>query len=480
MDLTFDDPFSMIERPNVGIIHLGVGAFFRAHVAQYIAAAMKHSGGDWGVVGVCLKRPNIRDLMRPNSYGYFAQEMGAQENVIRPVTVIQDILVAPENPSAVLSMMSNASVKIVSLTVTEKGYCYDPSTLGLDHGNADVIQDLTKPDNPASAIGYICRALDLRRKSGLKPFTVLSCDNLVQNGNLTRRVVLEMCEFIDLDLQTWVAEHGAFPNTMVDRIVPATTQIDVDQIFQVTGIPDLAPVIHEPFSQWVVEDNFAAGRPNFAAVGGQFADDVGPFERMKLRCLNGAHSALAYLGYLAGFETISDVVQEAVFEQFVQDLWQTEIIPVLTVPLGVDLNDYTQSLLQRFQNPKIRHRTWQIAMDGSLKMPLRVISSIADNLAQDRVPSGLFLALAAWMRYTSGRTLNGEPIDVRDPLADRLAAIWLGAGGSEDVVAEYLTIREIFPTEFAQNSTVFAELCKALLTLQNHGPLMAAKMTLAT
>lgn len=463
----------------MGIIHLGVGAFFRAHAAQYITAAMEHSGGDWGVVGVSLKRPNIRDLMRPNSYGYFAQEMGAQENVIRPVTVIQDILVAPENPSAVLSVMSNPAIKIVSLTVTEKGYCYDPSTSGLDHGNADIIQDLNMPDNPASAIGYICRALDLRRKSGLKPFTVLSCDNLVQNGNLTRRVVLEMCGMIDPDLQTWVAKHGAFPNTMVDRIVPATTQTDVDQIFQVTGITDLAPVIHEPFSQWVVEDNFAAGRPDFAAVGAQFTDDVELFEHMKLRCLNGAHSALAYLGYLAGFETISDVVQEAVFEHFVQDMWKNEIIPILTVPPGVDLNDYTQSLLQRFQNPKIRHRTWQIAMDGSLKMPLRVISSIEDNLTLDRIPSRLFLALAAWMRYTSGRTFDGEQIDVRDPLKDRLADIWLGPGDPENVVAEYLTIREIFPAELAKNPTVFAELCKALLTLQKHGSLMGAKMTLA-
>ncbi len=428
-------------RPKVGIVHLGLGAFFRAHGAIYIAEAMTASGGDWGIRAASLQRPDTRDALRPQDYAYVALEAGPAGDRAQVIEVIEDILVAPEDPAALVAAMADPAVKIVSLTVTEKGYCHQPATGALNTAHPDIQHDLANP-LPRSAIGFLVRALAARRLAGLRPFTVLSCDNLPHNGAVVRGVVLEFARALDAGLAEWIAAEGRFPATMVDRIVPATKPEDHARVAAL-GFDDAAPVVHEPFRQWVVEDDFVdAARPDFAAAGVQMVADVAPFELMKLRMLNGTHSALAYLGYLAGFETIAETVADAAFAGFVQSLWLREIIPVLTPPDGSDLTAYARALLARYQNPAIRHRCWQIAMDGSQKLPQRILGTLGE--ATTPCP-GLSLAVAAWMVYVGGLDEKGLPIEVKDPLAPQLFA----AANSTDPVGALLALRAVFSPQQA-------------------------------
>ncbi len=450
-----------------GIVHLGLGAFFRAHGAIYLAEAMAKSGGDWGIVGVSLQSPGTRDRLKPQGWAYTALELAPEGEKPQVVTVLRDVLVAPENPQAVLDAMADPAVKIVTLTVTEKGYCHEPSTGRLNRAHPDIQHDLQSPQ-PRSAPGFLVRALAMRRERGLAPFTVLCCDNLPENGRVVRGVVLELAGLIDPALADWIATHGAFPATMVDRIVPATTAADLDRLEAMAGYRDESPVMHEPFRQWVIEDDFVdAARPDLGAVGAQLVGDVTPFEHMKLRMLNGTHSSLAYLGYLAGHETIADTVADPAFADFLRGLWRHEIIPALTPPPGVDLGDYADALLARYANPAIRHRTWQIAMDGSQKLPQRILGTIAEVRAAGGTVPGLTLAVAAWMRYVSGRDQSGRPIEVKDPMAARLAALW--RDDPAETVAGFLALAEVFPPALRDDPGFAADLTAALSGLIRDG-----------
>lgn len=457
-------------RPKVGIVHLGPGAFFRAFNAPFTSEAVAKSGGDWGILTVSLRSPDIRDKLKPQGCAYTSVTLapdGAQYTVIE---VINGILVAPEDPRAVLDTMADPDVKIVSLTVTEKGYCYNSATGGLLLGHPDIAHDLAHPDAPKSAIGYITHALNLRRMAGVAPFSVLSCDNLPNNGPLTRAVVLDFARAFDADLADWIATHCRFPATMVDRITPATTQSDIDALAAAQGYVDNACVMHEPFRQWVITDDFVNDdRPDWGAVGAQLVSDVEPFELMKLRCLNGTHSTLAYLGYLAGYETISETVADPAFARFITTLWADEIIPTLPQPEGEDLTAYTQSLLRRYQNPAIRHKTWQIAMDGSQKLPQRLLGTLSDNLKAGRDIAGLSLAVAGWMRYVGGVDEKGAPIDVKDPLAAQLRAAYDSHDTPESKVAALLAIRDVFPAGLAENATFRAAVTGAFTQLCANG-----------
>ncbi|MHB0952396.1 MAG: mannitol dehydrogenase family protein [Allorhizobium sp.] len=458
------------KRARPGIVHLGLGAFFRAHGAVYISEAMEKSGGDWGIVGVSLVRPDQRELLAPQDFAYTAVELGPNGETSRVISVIDDVLVARENPQAVLDAMSDPAIRIVSLTVTEKGYCHEPSTGRLNRTHPDIVHDLEHPEAPLSAVGYLVRALQRRRDAGNRPFTVLCCDNLPENGKVVKGVVLELAALIDPALADWISAEGAFPSTMVDRIVPATKPEDIERLSRWTGVLDLSPVMHEPFRQWVVEDHFVDGeRPDLAAVGVQLVKDVTPFEHMKLRCLNGTHSALAYLGYLAGYETISDTVADPDFARFCKRLWKNEIVPGLKAPEGVDLVAYTAALFDRYSNPAIRHRTWQIAMDGSQKLPQRILSTLGENLRAGRPIKGLTLAVAAWMRYVAGVDERGGTIDVRDPLAARLKTLSDGAATDRERVAALLSVREVFPAALAENEQFRSALIAAYAGLVDRG-----------
>ncbi|MBC7736261.1 MAG: mannitol dehydrogenase family protein [Candidatus Saccharibacteria bacterium] len=432
-------------RPGIGIVHLGLGAFFRAHGAIYVAEAMAASGGDWGILAASLQSPRMHDDLAPQGFAYTALQAGPDGDRGQIVEVLQGVLVARQNPAALVAAMADPAVRIVTLTITEKGYCHNPTDGSLNFNDLSVQHDLVNP-LPQSAVGFMVRALQARWIAGIRPFTVLSCDNLPHNGAVVRGVVLAIAARVDPALADWIAREGRFPATMVDRIVPATKAEDLARVSAVTGMFDAAPVIHEPFRQWVVEDDFVDGaRPNLAAVGVQMVHAVAPFELMKLRMLNGTHSSLAYLGYLAGHETIADTVADPVFAGFVQQLWQREIIPVLQAPEGVNLTAYADALMQRYQNPAIRHRTWQIAMDGSQKLPQRILGTLMAGKGP-----GLSLAVAAWMRYVGGVDEAGQPIDVRDPLAAALRAASDSAGSVEGKVAAILAMRQIFAPEVAE------------------------------
>ena len=451
--------------PGIGIVHLGLGAFFRAHGAIYVEEAMAASGGDWGILGVSLRSPDIRNALAPQGGHYTALELAPEGPRARVVGAVQGVLVAPEDPQAVLEAMADPAVRIVSLTVTEKGYCHEPATgrLNLDH--PDIRHDLAQP-LPVSAPGYLVRALQMRRAAGLPPFTVLTCDNLPRNGHLLRGLILELAQAIEPALADWIDTHACFPATMVDRIVPATTPDDIGRVSALTGHQDAAPVVHEPFRQWVVEDEFVGGlRPDLGAVGVQMVQDVAPFELMKLRMLNGAHSSLAYLGYLGGHETIADCMADPPYRALVRRLWAAEIIPALAPPQGVDLTAYAAALEARFANRAIRHRTWQIAMDGSQKLPQRFLSTLATNIAAGRPSPGLMLAIAAWMTYVGGVDEQGGPIDVREPLASRLRA--LSSGAPADRVAALLSVSEVFPQALA--AAIAPGVTAAFLDLQAKG-----------
>ncbi|ARC90601.1 mannitol dehydrogenase [Rhodovulum sp. MB263] len=463
--------------PEPGIVHLGLGAFFRAHGAIYTEEAMARSGGAWGIIGVSLKSPGTRDALAPQGCAYTALELGAEGAIARPVEIIREVLVAPEDPQAVLEAMADPAIRIVTLTITEKGYCHDPATGALNLEHPDIVHDLGAA-HPLSAPGYLVRALQLRRDRGLRPFTVLTCDNLPENGRLVRGVVLALAARIDPALADWIGNEGRFPATMVDRIVPATSAEDIARVEALTGYHDAAPVMHEPFRQWAIEDDFVDdARPDWGAVGAELVADVTPYEHMKLRMLNGAHSALAYLGYLAGHETISDSVADPALGGFVRHLWAKEITPSLTPPPGVSLSAYAEALAARFANPAIRHRTWQIAMDGSQKLPQRILATLSDNLVEGRASPGLILTVAAWMRYVGGIDEAGQPIDVRDPLAERLRVLSDGADTPEGKVEALLSVREVFPQ--ALSLTLKRQLAEAYSRLLSEGARVAASAACA-
>ncbi|MFA8387271.1 MAG: mannitol dehydrogenase family protein [Pelagibaca sp.] len=441
-------PADTEQRPKTGIVHLGLGAFFRGFGCVFVADAMAASGGDWGIIGVSLRSPDTRDALQDQGWGYTSVTLAPEGEVTRWIDVLNDVLVAPEDPVAVLAAMADPAVRIVTLTVTEKGYCHNPSTGKLNTDHPDIQHDLAH-DLPVSAPGFLVRALARRREAGVAPFTVLTCDNLPENGRLVRGLVLDFAQAIDPALADWIATECRFPSTMVDRITPATTKADIARVAQLTGRVDAAPVMHEPFAQWVIEDDFVGGaRPDFAAAGVEMVQDVTAHEHMKLRMLNGTHSALAYTGYLAGHDTIADTVADPVFAAYVRQLW-SEIMPAVQAPEGVSLTDYADALFDRYANPGIRHRTWQIAMDGSQKLPQRILGSLEANVAAGRHSAALCLAVAAWMRYVGGVDERGQAIDVRDPLAARLRDVSDSADTPEGKVAALLGFRDVFPADLA-------------------------------
>lgn len=452
-----------------GIVHLGPGAFFRAFNAIYTDEAMAAQGGDWGITAVSLRSPTARDQLVPQDGAYTAVEKGPEGDALKVIGAIANVLVAPEDPEAVLAKMADPAVKIVSLTVTEKGYCYNPASGALDPQNADIQHDLALPASPRSAPGFLVEALARRKAAGTAPFTVMSCDNVPSNGALARKIVLAFAQARDADLAAWIEAEVPFPSTMVDRITPATTEPDVAALAEAAGYHDPACVIHEPFRQWVIEDDFVDERPAWEVGGAQFVQSVEAHELMKLRCLNGTHSTLAYLGYLSGHETIAETVGDRVFARLCERLWAEEIIPTVPKPEGEDLDAYAKALLERYQNPAIRHRTWQIAMDGSQKLPQRLLGTVRDNLASGRLPQGLCLAVAGWMRYVGAVDEAGGAIDVRDPLAERLKAASDSAADPAGKVAALLGMEEVFGADLPEHSGFRAAVEAAYTGLSEYG-----------
>jgi fructuronate reductase len=442
-------------RLETGIVHLGLGAFARGHLADYTEDVLERQFGPsssaWGIVGVSLRSADQRRRLAPQDGLYTTLCREPEGTTARVIGCVTDCLVLPEAMEATLALMARPSTMIVSLTITEKGYCHDPATGRLNERHPDIRNDFDHPVAPRSAVGLMVAALARRRAQGLAPFTVLCCDNLPHNGALVQRLVADFASLRDQKLAAWIERNCAFPSTMVDRIVPATTEADIALAAELTGLHDAAPVVHEPFRQWVIEDRFVDGvRPTWHEVGAELVGDVAPFEAMKLRLLNGSHSALAYLGFLGGHETIGDCVADPAYRRFVQELWADEIIQVTPTPAGTDLHAYAASLLARYDNPSIRHRTSQIAMDGSQKLPQRLLGTTRDRLSRGLPIRRLALTVAAWMVYVGGKNEQGQSFDVRDPLAAILASALATAGETPGGrVAALLGVEAVFSADLA-------------------------------
>ncbi|HEY6894684.1 MAG TPA: mannitol dehydrogenase family protein [Rhodanobacteraceae bacterium] len=407
----------------IGIVHLGIGAFHRAHQAIYTDDAIAIAGGNWGICGVSLRSPDVRDRLAPQEGLYTAIEKSPDRIRRRVVGSVREVLFQGEQYEAMRRRLIARETRIVSLTVTEKGYCHEPATGRLDFSHPDIVRDLQHFDAPHSVPGLLAWALNERRRTHGTPLTIVCCDNLPQNGGFVCGLAVAFANMRDPSLADWIGKEIAFPSTMVDRIVPATTPADIADNNAALGVDDAAPVVHEPFVQWVIEDRFATDRPAWDAAGAALVSEVEPFEKMKLRLLNASHSAFAYLGFLAGFEFIYQVAARPEFVLWMRRFMGDEVTPSLVKPQGINLASYREALVRRFANPALPHRTQQIAMDGSQKLPQRILGTVRDNLAANRPVELATLAVAGWMRYVYGEDERGRPIAVADPLAPKFATL---------------------------------------------------------
>jgi fructuronate reductase len=458
------------------IVHLGFGAFHRAHQAVYADILANEQGSDWGYCEVNLigGEQQIADLKQQDNL-YSVAEMSADAWHCRVVGVVKNAIHAQvDGLEAVFTAMTQPEVAIVSLTVTEKGYCHTPATgtILLDH--PFIAHDIANPQQPKSAPGVIVEALARRKAAGLPAFSVMSCDNMPENGHVTRNVITAYAQAINPELAEWIKANVTFPSTMVDRIVPAVTAETLEQVAQATGVADPAAVACEPFRQWVIEDNFVAGRPEWEKAGAELVSDVLPYEEMKLRMLNGSHSFLAYLGYLAGYQHISECMQDENYRRTAHALMLQEQAPTLKVQ-GVDLAKYADSLIARYTNPALRHRTWQIAMDGSQKLPQRWLDSIRWHLANGSEFNLLALGVAGWMRYVGGVDEEGAAIEVSDPLLPAIQQAVAASKEGETRVKALLGLKTIFGEDLPANAKFVNQVIESYLALRENG----AKATVA-
>jgi len=457
-----------------GILHLGAGAFCRAHLAAYVDDILK-ADPTWGIIGVSLQRPNTRVALAPQNFLYTLAIRSGSGMETRVIGSVLDVLDAATQREEVIAVLADPRIRIVSLTITEKGYCHDPATGALDTAHPDIVHDLAHPEQPISPPGLIVRGLELRRVAGIAPFTVLCCDNLPANGQTVARVITDFAALRGGDLVHYIRREVAFPATMIDRIVPATTDNDRELVFEATGWWDEWPVSTEPFTQFVIEDRFPSGRPPFELAGAQFAADVSPFERTKLRLLNGGHSMLAYLGYLAGYELVSEAIADSALRTLLREFMAEEVSPTLPATMN-GLDAYRDALIARFDNPALRHRTWQIAMDGSQKLPQRLLGTIRDRLALGQPITRAALGVAGWMRYVTGFDEHGREIDVRDPLAGKLRQIADSAGNSPDALVKgLLGIAEIFGGDLPRSDAFISVTTEHLASLFEHGALATVR-----
>ncbi|WP_412030899.1 mannitol dehydrogenase family protein [Halomonas sp. ML-15] len=450
-------------RGAIAIVHLGLGAFHRAHQAIYLERYRQRSGDDaWGVSSANLRgNVGLVDGLAAAGHRYHVAEYTDSENVaLREIGVVEETLFSGRGADghwgrdleALLARMAAPETRIVTLTVTEKGYFLNPASGELLLDDPMIAFDIAHSAAPRSAPGILVEALARRRAQGSAPFTVLCCDNMPDNGQRTRNAVLQLAERRDTGLAEWIAAEVAFPSSMVDRIVPAMTDADFARLAEL-GVEDPQAVICEAFSQWVIEDDFPQGRPAWEAEGVEMVADVAPFETMKLRLLNGSHSLLAYLGALAGIETVFEAVSREDLRALLRRYMLDEAAPTLAMPEGTDLAAYADSLLVRFANDSLRHRLQQIAMDGSQKLPQRWLQgALARIEAGGRVPCTA-LGLAAWIRYTAGHDLNGQAYPVDDPLASRFAELHQRhANDPGRLVAAFLAMDDVVPPALAGNS----------------------------
>jgi fructuronate reductase len=442
---------------DIGIVHFGPGAFHRVHQAWFVDKLLANDPR-WGICAVSLRSTDVRDALVPQD-GLYTLTTLDESTSYRVIGALKQTLVAPEDPESVLEQLSAPRTRVVTMTVTEKGYCLDADG-NLDMAHGDISRDLRSPHSPTSLIGYLVEALRRRRASGVGPLTIVSCDNLVDNGTRLARAVLQLAGADDRNLARWIEEKVAFPRTMVDSITPATTDDLRERVGEVLGMTDRWPVQREGFVQWVIEDRSAGDGPDWESAGVIVTDDVGAYDRAKLRLLNGAHSSLAYLGLLAGHETVAGAMEDVDLAAFIGTVMQRDILPTLKAPRGLDLTLYIQAILKRFRNPAIRHALAQIAWDGSQKLPFRLLGSIHDNLQAGRPIDRLCVPIAAWMHFVRRKAADGE--QVVDPLAQRLFDIGKSCQNRASAdLPMFLALEQVFPPSLVGNEIFTSGLARA-------------------
>jgi fructuronate reductase len=434
----------------IGVVHLGIGAFHRAHQAVYFDDLQHKTGDGMGILGVSLRSTEIRDQLEPQHGLYSVMTLNDTEKSLRVIGSVRGVLHAPSQSDYVLQSMTASNVKIWSLTVTEKGYCHLPATGELNFEHPDIQFDLQHPAKPRSAIGYLVSALEKRYQMQQAPI-ILCCDNLPHNGQLLRGLVLSFARSRNAALSTWIEQEVAFPSTMVDRIVPAALPADIDTVTKLLGCQDLGLVKAEPFSQWVIEHDANSTLPRLDEVGAMFVKSVTPFEHIKLRLLNGSHSSLAYWGQLCGHEFVADTMNDRALRVLVKHLMEVEVSPSLEIPAGFDLPNYREQLLQRFANRALAHRTQQIAMDGSQKLPQRLLGSLRDQLDAGGEIEVLTLAIAAWLRYVKGVDARGNAYKVDDPHASELQSRIHSANSIAEQIPSLLAFAPVFGEDLRHN-----------------------------
>lgn len=442
------------------ILHIGPGAFFRAHQADYVDRLNALDPG-WGITGLSLRSNRLARALGPQDGLYSLVTLGRTIET-RVIASLLEVLDAADTRAR--DTFLAPELRLITLTITEKGYCLDAAgQLDLDH--ADIQTDLATPDAPASALGWLLRGLNDRRRLGLSAPIVLSCDNLVDNGKKLHAALHALAEKIDSDLRDWIDTHCRFPCCMVDSITPATEDATRQIVRDSLGVEDRWPVQREVFTQWVIETvGDDARMPPFDQVGASFTDNVKAFEQAKLRLLNGAHSTLAYYGLACGFATVAEAMADTEMRAFIRILMRDEIAPSLSPPDGLDLEAYCDDLIERFANPSIDHKLSQIAWDGSQKLPIRLLRTVSDNLACGRSVDGLAIGVAAWWRFVIRQTRTGA--DLVDPIAHALQArAGDAADHAEPDIANMLAIAEIFPAEIAASARFRTALVAAYATI---------------
>jgi mannitol 2-dehydrogenase len=452
---------------SAGIVHMSIGGFHRSHQAVYIDDLLQLSPDNWMISAVGLMDEDLENLnqLKDQDYLYSVLERSTHSDDIRVIGSIKEAIYAPNNKQKLLTQLAQESIKILSLTITEKGYCYNNSG-DLDEEHPFIKHDLDNPKTPKSAIGYIVSSLAQRRANNIAPFTVMSCDNLPGNGDLTQKLVCQFASLIDESFSQWIEREVAFPNAMVDRITPKTTN-DISKIIESNcGIIDRWPVVCEDYKQWVLEDKFCNHRPLFEDVGVQMVSNVEPYEKMKVRLLNGSHSALAYLSYLCGHRDVDQAMSDPLIYSFLEHYMNDDVSPCIPEVPGIDLGQYKTTLLSRFANPSIKDQIQRLAEDGSQKIPNAIVPCIVHQIKTQGSITWLSLALAGWFKYLTGVDEKLNKIEIKDPLLEKLsAAIKTG----ENDCLNVLSIEEVFGNTLRSNSRVIEEINKALKSINEKG-----------
>lgn len=449
-----------------GIVHIGVGNFHRAHQAVYLDRLFdKGLDHDWAIIGAGIKPYDaaMREKLKAQDWLSTVVELDPGEVHARVIGSMIDF--AEIDPEALLATLVEPEIRIVSLTITEGGYYVDAQSGGFDANHPDIQKDIKNSSAPETLFGILIRALQLRRDTGTEPFTVMSCDNLPENGKIAKQTVLGLAREMAPDMVDWIKRTVGFPSSMVDCITPATTDHTKTLVRERFGLIDDAPVACEPFRQWVLEDHFPSGRPKLEAVGVEFVEDVAPYELMKLRILNGGHAAIAYPSALLGFQAVDEAVTDPDISAWLRKLMLTDVIPIVPAPPGVDLEDYLETCIERFSNSAVGDSISRLCLDGSNRQPKFILPSIADALKSGKTFDGLALEVAFWCRYCAATLEDGGRTPLEDERGDQLQA---AAQKSRKDPEAFLHLADIFG-DLGQDGQFKAAFAKALDTLWQTG-----------